>query len=64
METDLQQLKILELSNTNFKNNVIIIFKEIKVKLETWKLFKKVTNRNSGTQNIMTKMKNSMSRFN
>lgn len=64
METDLQQLKILELSNTNFKNNVIIIFKEIKVKLETWKLFKKVTNRNSGTQNIMTKMKNSMRRFN
>lgn len=40
MEIDLKQLKIWELLNPNFKTNVIIMFKEIKVKLETWELFK------------------------
>lgn len=35
MEADLRQLKVSELSSMNFKNNVLIMFKEIKVKLET-----------------------------
>lgn len=30
-----------EIINTNFKNNLIIMFREIKVRLKTWKVFKK-----------------------